>query len=83
MFSLNYSLPSLSVEDVTSSAVAAAAARVARAPSIALIAIAPFVAIVVRVLSVVLLSYESFRRCSRRFFFSPRQRFVIISSRHR
>ncbi|XP_020978072.1 uncharacterized protein LOC110271480 [Arachis ipaensis] len=62
-FSLNYSLPSLSLEDVTSStvaaaAVAAAAADVARAPSIALIAFAPFIAVVVRALSTVLLSYE-------------------------
>ncbi|RYR62801.1 hypothetical protein Ahy_A04g020556 [Arachis hypogaea] len=57
-FSLNYSLPSLSLEDVTSSAVAAAAARVARASSIALIAFGPFVAVVIRALSAVLLSYE-------------------------
>ncbi|XLT04944.1 hypothetical protein HN51_043693, partial [Arachis hypogaea] len=50
-------------ENVTSSIVAVAAvvapaARVARAPSIALIAFAPFVAVVVRALSAVLLSYE-------------------------
>ncbi|QHO38141.1 Fructose-bisphosphate aldolase [Arachis hypogaea] len=51
-------MPSLSLEDVTSSAVAAAAARVARASSIALIAFGPFVAVVIRALSAVLLSYE-------------------------
>ncbi|XP_052109190.1 uncharacterized protein LOC107460550 [Arachis duranensis] len=69
------SLPSLSVEDVTSSAVTAAAARIARAPSVALIAFAPFVAIVVRPLSAMLLSYELLLRRSRRCFFSPRRRF--------
>ncbi|XP_052115837.1 uncharacterized protein LOC127746487 [Arachis duranensis] len=65
MFPLNCSLPSLSIENVTSFAVAATAAtRVARAP---------FVAIVVRPLSAVLLSYELFTRRSRRCFFSPRR----------
>ncbi|RYR73237.1 hypothetical protein Ahy_A02g007583 [Arachis hypogaea] len=44
-------------EDVTSSAVAATT-RVAQAPSIALIAFAPFIATVTRALSAVLLSYE-------------------------
>ncbi|RYR39398.1 hypothetical protein Ahy_A09g044916 [Arachis hypogaea] len=67
-------MPSLSIEDVTSSAVTAAATRVARAPSVALIAFAPFVAIVVRPLSAVLLSYELLPRHSRRCFFSPRRR---------
>nr|XP_029148837.1 uncharacterized protein LOC114925379 [Arachis hypogaea] len=60
------------VDYVTSSAVATAAARVTRAPSVSLIAFAPFVAIVVRVLSTVLLSYELLLRRSRRCFFSPR-----------
>ncbi|QHO47201.1 putative LRR receptor-like serine/threonine-protein kinase [Arachis hypogaea] len=69
-----YSLPSLSVEDVTSSAITAVAAHVTRAPSVALIAFAPFVAIVVRPLSAVLLSYELLPRRSRRCFFSPRRR---------
>ncbi|XLS55361.1 hypothetical protein HN51_005116, partial [Arachis hypogaea] len=69
--------------DVTSSAVTAVAARVARALSDALIAFAPFVAIVVRALSAVLLSYEILPRRSRHCFFSPRRRFVIVSFRHR
>ncbi|XP_025677209.2 fructose-bisphosphate aldolase 3, chloroplastic-like [Arachis hypogaea] len=43
---------------VAADAVATAAARVRLAPSIALIAFAPFVAVVVRALSAVLLSYE-------------------------
>ncbi|XP_072075465.1 uncharacterized protein [Arachis hypogaea] len=41
---------------------------------VALIVFAPFVAIVVRPLSAVLLSYELLPRCSRRCFFSPRRR---------
>ncbi|QHN87471.1 putative protein S-acyltransferase [Arachis hypogaea] len=73
----------LSHFNVTSSTVAAATARIARAPSVALIAFAPFVAIAVRALFVVLLSYELLLRRSRRCFFSPRRRFVIISSHHR
>ncbi|XLT08585.1 hypothetical protein HN51_054378 [Arachis hypogaea] len=73
-------MPSLSIKDVTSSAVAAAAARVARAPSTtALNAFAPFV--VTRALSNVLLSYELPPPPLSRCFFSPRRRFVIVSSR--
>ncbi|QHN76441.1 Transcription factor HBP-1b(c38) [Arachis hypogaea] len=66
-------MPSLSIEDVTSSAVVAAAAHVARAPSIAsLSAVAPFV--VTRALSAVLLSYELPPPPLSCCFFSPRQR---------
>ncbi|XLR54159.1 hypothetical protein S83_004831, partial [Arachis hypogaea] len=74
----NYSLPSLSVDDVTFSAVVAAAARVARAPSVALIVFSPFVAIVVRALSVVLLSYELLPRRSHRCFLSPHQSLRLL-----
>ncbi|XLR64915.1 hypothetical protein S83_015587 [Arachis hypogaea] len=76
-------MPSLSIEDVTSSAAAAAAAtaaRVAQAPSTAALnAVAPF--IVTRALSGVLLSYELPPPPLSRCFFSPRRRFVIVSSR--
>ncbi|RYR57340.1 hypothetical protein Ahy_A05g023074 isoform B [Arachis hypogaea] len=69
-------MPSLSIEDVTSSAAAAAAAtaaRVAQAPSTAALnAVAPF--IVTRALSGVLLSYELPPPPLSRCFFSPRRR---------
>ncbi|XLS90404.1 hypothetical protein HN51_066412 [Arachis hypogaea] len=66
-------MPSLSIEDVTSSAVAAAA-RVAQASSTAALnAFAPF--IVTRALSAVLLSYEFPPPPLSHCFFSPRRRF--------
>ncbi|QHO49274.1 Calcium-transporting ATPase 8, plasma membrane-type [Arachis hypogaea] len=69
-------LENYSIEDVASSAVAvtaAAAARVARAPSTAALnAFAPFV--VTRALSAVLLSYELPLPLLSRCFFSPRRR---------
>ncbi|RYR15781.1 hypothetical protein Ahy_B04g072710 [Arachis hypogaea] len=65
-------MPSLSIEDVTSSAVAAAA-RVAQASSTAALnAFAPF--IVTRALSAVLLSYEFPPPPLSHCFFSPRRR---------
>ncbi|QHO56259.1 uncharacterized protein DS421_3g72220 [Arachis hypogaea] len=71
-------MPSLSIEDVTSSAVAAVA-RVSRAHSTAILnAVAYFV--ITRAFSAVLLSYELPPPPLSRCFFSPRRRFVIVSS---